>query len=392
MKLNLINKLAASTVALGLILLAACNSNHDNHDHEHDGHEQHDHDHDKSETEEEHHHDGAVEIEPEKAQKFGIKVEKVTPGSFSEVIRVSGRVEPAASDRMTVTARQSGIFHLSSGITTGSKVNVGQLIGSISSKGVQGGDVNSAAIATLKAAQREVDRLTPLYKDGLVTASVYNEARRNLEEAKAMTQGPTSGNGAATAPCSGTITDIYVASGQFVEVGAQIAVVARNSQLTLRADVPEKYVGVIPGIVSANFRPDYTATTFSLSSLGGRRLSGSSAAATNGYIPIYFTFNSNGEIVPGAFAEIYLLGAPRKGVITVPREALIEMQGNKYVYVREHGHAYEKRLVTTGASDGRRIEILSGIKPGEEVVSHGATVVRMTETSAIAPPGHTHNH
>ena len=79
-------------------------------------------------------------------------------------------------------------------------------------------------------------------------------------------------------------------------------------------------------------------------------------------------------------------------MISVPRDALVEIQGNKYVYVAEDEDEYEKRLVKTGVSDGRRIEILQGLEEGDKVVSKGASIIRMAEVSAIAPPSHSHNH
>ncbi len=357
-----------------------------------DGHE--DHEGEEAEAVEQHHHEGAIMMEPEKAAQFGVRVETLTPQPFSEVIRVSGRIEPAPTDRMTVTARRSGIFTVSPGLYQGSKVNAGTPIGSISSKGMQGGDTNAAARATLNAAKKELDRLTPLYKDGLVTASTYNEAERAYNEALALaSDAPASGSGVETAPVSGTLSNIFVTSGQYVEAGTPLATVTKNSRLTLRADVPAKYSSTLPSIVSANFRPEYSDRTMALADLDGRRISSADASeSSNGYIPLYFSFTSNGETIPGAFAEIFLQGSPRENVLTVEREALIEMQGNKYVYACEDGHAYEKRLVKTGASDGNRVEIIDGLKEGEQYVAAGATVIRMAETSAIAPPGHTHNH
>lgn len=393
-------KFAAYVIMAGCMALFPACHNHSGHDHDHDhDHESaeehgHDHDHGHEGEEEEHHHDGAIIMEAEKAAAFGIATETFSPGTFAEVIKVSGRIEPAPSDRMTVTARKSGIFTLAHGITPGCSVGAGALIGTISTKGVQGGDVNSAARIAAEAAKRELDRLTPLYKDGLVTAADYNAAERAYKEALALAgnnQGAVSGS--ENSPCAGTLTDIFVSSGQYVEVGTPIASVAKNSQLTLRADVPEKFIAHIGSVTTANFRPDYSDKTFLLSELDGKKISSeTSAAARNGYIPLYFSFRSNGETLPGAYAEIYLKGAPKEGAYTLPRTALVEMQGNKYVYVCRHGHAYEKKVVATGASDGERVEILSGIEPGDEVVTKGATIVRMAETSAIAPPGHTHNH
>ena len=374
-------------------LLAACGHDHDGHDHDHEGH---DHAAEMAKHEDsEHHHEGAITLDEHQAELFGVKSERLFPGEFSEVIRVSGAIEPSSTDRVTITATRSGIFTLASGVTVGGSISSGGHIGTISSRGLQGGDPNAVAAATLEATRREMERLTPLFKDGLVTESVYNEAVKAYNEAKASQGGVAGGSSSVVSPAAGVIAEVFVSSGGFVEVGTPVALVVRNSRLTLRADVPERYISSVPAFVSANFRPDCSSEVFSLRELGGQPLSpGNISPARGGYVPVYFTFNGNGKIVPGSYAEVYLTGRPREGVLTVPREALIEMQGNYYAYVRLHDHddVYEKRLVTIGASDGLRVEVLEGLKENEEVVVKGASIVRMAETSAIAPPGHTHNH
>lgn len=360
---------------------------------EHEDHSGHDHEHDHD-HEEGHSHEGELIIEPGKAAEMGITTEEVKAGEFEEVIKTSGRIEPAATDIMTISAKKSGIVTLAPGISVGMRVNAGSRLATISSAGIEGGDINAAAKANLEAAKREVERLKPLYDDGLVTASVYNEARRVYEESLALAYStPSGGATAETVPSFGTLTSLAVTSGQYVEAGAPLATVTKSSKLTLSADLPARHAAKIQMIKDANFRPDSSDEVFSISELGGGLVpSGSFVTDNNGFATLYFTFESVPQTLPGAFAEIYLIGAKREGVITVPAQSIIELQGNKYVYVVEDGHAYEKKLIKTGGSDGRRVEITEGLEPGETVVSKGAAVVRMAETAAIAPPSHTHNH
>ena len=69
------------------------------------------------------------------------------------------------------------------------------------------------------------------------------------------------------------------------------------------------------------------------------------------------------------------------------------------VMTEAQGMASEEveRLVTfpietavNGATDGRRIEILSGLKAGDKVVAHGATQVRLAASASVVPEGHHH--
>lgn len=371
--------------------------NHEDHDHDHEDHdhekEDHDHDHEKEDSHEGHDHSGLIEMNENSMKRFGVETEKITPSEFAEVILVSGRIESKASDEGIATATRNGILTLSPNINTGVRVSAGSAIGSISASNVQGGDPTVQAIAARNAAKRELDRLKPLHEDGIVSTEEYNNALRTYEETEAAVKTSKQGSSSVNSPKTGVITQLLAKSGEYVEVGQRIAVVSGNTSLTLRADVPEKYIGRLAGIRSANFRPASSEKTLRLDALNGKMISNaSSSVSENGYIPVYFSFNNNGEVAPGAFAEIFLISDMRHDVTSVPKEAIVEINGNKCVYTRHGEDHFIKHLVTLGASDGNRVEILSGIEDGEEVVVKGAQAVRMAETSATAVPGHTHNH
>ena len=364
---------------LFLFLIASCgNKSSSSHDHEH---------------EEKDHHDG-VAINHHEAEEFGIVTETIAPSPFSETLKVGGRIEPAPGDIATLTARRSGILTLAPDISPGKEISKGTVVATISAAGLEGGDINASARATLEATKKELDRLTPLYQDGLITASQYNAAEQAYREAAALSSSsPKGGSGSETAPFSGTLSDLFVSSGDYVEAGTPIGILSKNVTLTLRADVPERYASLLPTVQSANFRPDYTQEIFSLDSLGGHKISGDSpSGGMKGYLPVRFSFFGNGKVIPGTFTEVYLICRPRNDALLLPSEALLEIQGNKYVYVETEPGIYEKRAVTTGGTDGIFIEITDGLEAGESVVTHGATAVRMAEMSRIAPPQHTHNH
>ena len=144
---------------------------------------------------------------------------------------------------------------------------------------------------------------------------------------------------------AGVITDILSPFGQYVEVGTPCCACCQNARLTLRADLPEKYMASIPSVVSANFRQIIQSQSY-LSTTNGRIITTKDRLTHATDIYRFTSHFRHGNTIHGAFAEIYLKGVARDGVASgVPREALIEMQGNKYVYVCEDGHAYEKRLV-----------------------------------------------
>ena len=79
-------------------------------------------------------------------------------------------------------------------------------------------------------------------------------------------------------------------------------------------------------------------------------------------------------------------------VITLPLEAISEQQGVKFVYIKLDEECYQKQEVKTGLSDGERIEILSGLEEGQEVVTRGVTQVRLAASASVVPEGHSHSH
>ena len=359
----------------------------------HDSHEDHD-DIDDDDHGHEHALSSSLLTDEHQIAEFGIEFENVAPGSFRDVIKTSGQIEASASDVFTATARKNGLVTIAGNITDGAEVSSGEVIATVSSANLQGGDSSEVARVNLQTAKAEYDRLKPLYEAGLVTASAFREVERTYNEAKAVA-GKNQGGGSSsvTAPGSGVIRTLYVKSGDYVDVGSPVASIVKNSRQILKVDLPVRESNHLPEIESANFKPEGSDRVLKLEDLDGKKLSGENAEVSNGYRSVYFSFSGNTLSTPGGFAEVYLLCGPRENVISVPRDALVEIQGNKYVYASdEDGDHFEKRLVKTGAYDGERVEIIEGLNEGEKVVSKGASIVRMMEISAVAPPAHTHNH
>ena len=390
-----------------LVIFMAC-SGSDNHGHDHEGAHEHEHEHEHSEahehqhgdshehSEHEHEHNkgGAsneITLSPEQAKQFGVKSIEVKKGSFHETIKVSGQIVGAQGDEYTVVASSAGMVKLRKSVAVGSHVGAGQAIASISAKNMVGGDANEQARIIYNNAKRELERLKPLYEDKIVTARDYNTALENYERAKAACSSG-SGSGVATTAISGTVIALNVVDGQFVEAGEVIAKVSKNARLLLRADLPASFAAKVQNISSANFRTSSSSEMYSLSQLGGRRISaGTVAAAQPGYIPVCFEFANNGTLVSGSFAEVYLIGADRSNTIAVPVKALTEELGSFFVYVQLDDECYAKRRVEPGISDGCNIEILSGLNEGEKVVAEGAMIIKLAGNSG-AIPGHSHEH
>ena len=385
MKINYLSIFAALSMMPALFACGGSNTSTDAHHHDN---EMHDH-----EGEHEHEHAaGEIEFSHEQAERFGVKTTKVAKTDFNEVLSVSGRIDPAQGDQVTVIARSSGVIRLGRNVVVGSFVNQGDSLGNISAQNIVGGDQNENARITYETARRELERITPLYHDKIVTQKEYNAAKEAFEKASIAYNSHSPAGSVAASPIAGTITSLLVADGDYVETGAPIAVVSKNTRLILRADLPERYASALPKFTTATFKPTYSDTAFDLREMGGRRVSAATAAtATPGYIPIAFEFTNDGKVVPGSYAQVFLIGSVKHDCIVAPIEAITEEQGNFFVYVRLDEDCYMKNPVTLGMNDGKQVEVLSGIKEGDDLVTTGAIMIKMA-SNAGAVPGHDHNH
>lgn len=405
MKLNhiIIFALVAATT-----MLFSCSGNsghshdHSGHSHDHSGHS-HSHDHSghnhSGVSEAEEHSDGEVVFTQAQANAAGVVVETVKPAAFNDVIKTGGQVLAAQGEERTVVATASGIVSFANkNLTDGVSVSAGQSLFTISSRNIVDGDVSAAARIEYEVARKAYERAEKLVKDNIVSQRDYEDAKARLELAEAALN-TTSGRAATsgvtvTSPISGYLVSRLVNQGEYVSVGQPIATVSQNRRLQLRAEVSEKYFDKLSGVSSANFvlpyRPD---EVISLEKHNGRLLSfGKASSGESYYVPIIFEFDNVGNIVPGSFAEIYLLGAVRNDVISVPTTAITEEQGLYFVYVQLNAEHYRKQEVRLGANSGERTEIVSGLKSGDKVVTVGAGHLKLAANTGQIPEGHSHSH
>jgi Cu(I)/Ag(I) efflux system membrane fusion protein len=78
---------------------------------------------------------------------------------------------------------------------------------------------------------------------------------------------------------------------------------------------------------------------------------------------------------PGMYGEALFPMFEGHGVLTIPRDAVIDTGTNRYVFVHRDDQSFVPRSIRTGALVGERWEVLEGIAEGERVVSRGAFMV-----------------
>jgi membrane fusion protein (multidrug efflux system) len=174
------------------------------------------------------------------------------------------------------------------------------------------------------------------------------------------------------APFSGMIGLRYVSEGSYISPTTRIAGLHNINPVKIDFSVPEKYYSIVRPGSAITFRiqgseKEYTGRVYAVEPKIDQSTRTLQVRA--------ICDNGNGQIFPGAFAEIELVLKRMEDALVVPTEAIVpELQGQK-VFIAKGGAA-EPRKVEIGIRTGKGIQILSGLAVGDTVVTDGIVQVK----------------
>jgi len=395
-----INKIRRGTLFLIMISVAVftgCKGKTDEHGHAADTHaEASENEGDAHNLDKESVHANEIVFSQKQAKLTGLTTETVSSGIFYNAIKTSGQIQAPQGSEAVIAATTNGIVSFTNAsITEGSAVRAGQTIVIISAKKLLEGDPATKAQIVYEAALKEYKRAENLVKDQIISTKEFEQIKLRFETSKttyeAQASNITAKGVSVKSPISGFTKNRLVSQGEYVSLGQPIATVSQSKRLQLRAEVSENNFKMLKSISTANFKLTYDKTVYKLSDLNGRLISyGKSLGGQTFYIPVIFEFDNIGDIIPGAFAEVYLLSSPLNNVISIPVSSITEEQGLFFVYLQLDAEGYKKQEVELGENNGERVHILSGLKVGDKVVTKGVYQVKLAATSSVMPEGHNH--
>lgn len=170
------------------------------------------------------------------------------------------------------------------------------------------------------------------------------------------------------APTSGVVDAVNVSLGQSVEPGTALLHLSDRSEVDVIARVYEEDLGKVRVGQQASVRTlSYPDTAFQ----GVASLIGPSLDPDSRTVELWIRLaNPEGLLKPHMFARAGLALRENPSVLAVPVAAVIEANGEKFVFVRQKG-AFERVDLGTGTSDGQYLEVTKGLVPGDEVVTQG---------------------
>ncbi|MGH9221638.1 MAG: efflux RND transporter periplasmic adaptor subunit [Vicinamibacterales bacterium] len=265
-----------------------------------------------------------------------------------------------------------------------------------SGRAVRAGDVlaildtrqEKAQLATIEArrelAQLTFTRVQELLKEKVISKAEFDRATAELQQTEAQLGEVKAAIERKTirAPFAGVLGLRQVNLGQYLAGGDALVTLQSLNPIYVNFGVPQQTAGQIPvgRVVTV------TTTDVSGAEWKGRvtALDSMVDEATRN-IQVQATLpNPDGKLRPGMFVQAEVALGPSQSVVVLPASAINYAPYGDSVFVvaelkGEDGKAYRgvrQQLVKLGPARGDQIAILTGVKPGEEVVTSGLFKLR----------------
>ncbi|RYY72224.1 MAG: efflux RND transporter periplasmic adaptor subunit [Chitinophagaceae bacterium] len=169
------------------------------------------------------------------------------------------------------------------------------------------------------------------------------------------------------APFSGTLGLKMISPGAYVTPATVITTIRQTSQLKLDYTLPERYSGKVKIGQLISFTSEGNNKVYNAKILATE--SGVSEENRSLVVRAMVT-NNDGKLLPGQFVKVQTNFDPDPNAIMIPSQAVIPQARGKQVAVLSNGVA-DFRDVETGARDSANVQIVSGLKVGDTIITTG---------------------
>jgi len=172
------------------------------------------------------------------------------------------------------------------------------------------------------------------------------------------------------APIAGTVTEKAAATGELVAKGQNLFTVSDLGSVWLIGEVKEKDLSLVRAGQNVSFQVlSYPGELFQgrISRVGNAVESDTRTFEIRVEVP-----NKAGKLKPGMFADIEVTTHVLQKALVVDDASLQTEGDNQIVFVELGKGKFQKRIVEIGREQDSRMQVLSGVKPGEMVVNEGS--------------------
>lgn len=264
------------------------------------------------------------------------------------------------------------------GFSDGAFVQRGQMLAVLA----QGQETASLASAQARVteAEKQLARIAELHRRGFATNAALEAETANTASARASVNeaGASVGDRVVRAPFSGQVSLRRISVGAVVSAGDEIATVSDLSSIKLDFTIPETML--------ANFSRGQTITAKAAAypdALFSGRIEAIDPvvnAQTRTATLRAIISNRGATLKPGMLMTVTISSNPRTA-LAVPELALVREGDTSFVYTLDSQRKAKRIPVKTGARDGNLVEILEGLKAGDQIVSEG--VVKLSDGAQV---------
>lgn len=322
-------------------------------------------------------------------QGLAVSLAPVVEREVERAVVVSGPV--AAVEEMQLGVEVNGVRVTRLNVDVGQAVSRGQVLLELDARTLD------SELAQAQAAYREAEagaalaasnlrRSEALLRDKLVSAASVDELRAARTQAQARQATARAARDAAQlrrdfatlrAPAAGVISKRLVQPGQVVAAGTPLLHLIRDGRLEWRAELADTElarvdVGDPVSIQATGVRVDGRVRAVS---------PGVDASTRTG--TIYADLPDPGPLRAGSFVE-GRIATGRTRAPTVPIAAVVQRDGASHVFTVEGNTARRVRVVT-GSTSGDRVEVVQGVRAGQQVVARGAGFLADGDTVRVVP-------
>ncbi len=180
----------------------------------------------------------------------------------------------------------------------------------------------------------------------------------------------TASHNTLRAPFAGIITKYDVSQGESVARDKELFTLVDTSSVWVLGDIYEKDLGRVPGhgdcLVTVSSYPDERFRG-QITYLSDFLDPNSRTAKLRCVVP-----NKDGRLKLEMFADVFIPTTSGTAAAVVPGAALQDIEGKPVVFVQRDATHFEKREVRLGERGEQETQILSGVRPGEKVVTAGS--------------------
>jgi len=310
-----------------------------------------------------------VRISTDKVQKLGVRTEAAQVRSLARTVRAAGRVEPDERRIVMVAPKFEGYVERLHVNVTGQPVTKGQPLFEVYSPELVSVQREYVIAVQGAAALKGADSPAQLGMGRLVESSLQRLKNWDISEEQIktlMASGEVKRTMTFRSPVSGIVTEKKALQGMRFMPGEALFQVSDLSAVWVIADVFEQDLGLIKTGAKVQLSVQaYPDKTFS----GRITYVYPTLKSETRTVPVRVELpNPGGLLKPGMFAQMEVQVTGKALGVTVPLSAVMDSGTRQIVLVQLKEGRFEPREVRLGARSDSHVEVLSGVREGEQVV------------------------